>query len=118
MQIFAYLISKLLCNIYQTLDVRSEKSASLEWTKTSFGSRETLKETYLESILKVLDRKIIFYVFILIFPSEISLVILLGHFSAWLVHIRRSSCWQAYLLKLNLNIIASFKLANQVSFLK
>ena len=39
---FAYLISKLLCNIYQSLDVRSEKSASLERTKTSFG----LKETY------------------------------------------------------------------------
>ena len=79
---FAYLISKLLCNIYQSLDVRSEKSASLERTKTSFGSRETLKETYLESILKVLGRKFIFYVFILIFPSEISLLIPLGHFSA------------------------------------
>ena len=63
---FAYLISKLLCNIHQSLDVHSENSASLEWTKTSFGLRETLKETYLESILKVLGRKIIFYVFILI----------------------------------------------------
>ena len=29
-QIFAYLIPKLLCNIYQTLDVHGEKSASLE----------------------------------------------------------------------------------------
>ena len=94
------------------------KSTSLEWTKTSFGSRETLKETYLESISKVLGRKIVCYVFILIFPSEISLVIPLAHFSAWLVHIRRSNCWQAYLLKLNLKVIASFKLANQVSFLK
>ena len=36
---FAYLISKLLCNIYQSLDVRSEKSASLEQTKTLFRSR-------------------------------------------------------------------------------
>ena len=115
---FAYLISKLLCNIYQSLDDRSERTASLEWTKTSFGSRETLKETYLESILKVLGRKIIFYVFILIFPTENSLVIPLGHFSAWLVHIRRSSCWQAYLLKVNFNVIASYKLANQLSFLK
>ena len=43
---------------------RSEKSASLERTKTSFGSTETLKEAYLESILKVLGRKIIFNVFI------------------------------------------------------
>ena len=39
--------------------------------KTSFGA----KETYLESLLKALGRKIIFYVFILIFTSEISLVI-------------------------------------------
>ena len=107
---FAYLISKLLCNIYQSLDVRSKKGASLERTKTSFGSRDP--------ILEVLGIKIIFYVFILIFPSEISLVVPLGHFSAWLVHIRRSSCWQAYLLKLNLNVIASFNLANRVSFLK
>ena len=47
---FAYLISKLLSNIYQSFrprDVRAEKSASLERTKTSFGSRETLKGTYL-----------------------------------------------------------------------
>ena len=95
-----------------------KKIASLERTKTSFGSRENLKETNLESILKVLGRKIIFYVVILIFPSEISLVIPLCHFSACLVHIRRSSCWQAYLLKLNLNVIASLKLAKQVSFLK
>ena len=29
-QIFAYLISKLLCNIYQSLDVLGEKSASPE----------------------------------------------------------------------------------------
>ena len=56
------------------MDIRSEKSASLERTKTSFGSRETLKETYLESILKVLGRKIIFWVYP-DFPSEISLVI-------------------------------------------
>ena len=57
---FAYLISKLLCNIYhiyQSLDVRSDKSASLERTKTSFGLRETLRETYLESLLKLLIRK-------------------------------------------------------------
>ena len=54
---FAYLISKLLCNIYLSLDVRSEKSASLERTKTSFGLRETLRETYLESLLKLLGRK-------------------------------------------------------------
>ena len=73
---FAYLISKLLCNIYQSFrDVRAEKSASLERTKTSFGSVETLSETYLESLLKLLVRKIIFYVFIVIFPPEISLVI-------------------------------------------
>ena len=39
------------------------------------------KRASLESILKVLGRKIIFYVFILIFPSEISRVIPLGHFS-------------------------------------
>ena len=70
---FAYLISKLLCNIYR--DVRAEKSASLERTKTSFGSVETLRETYLESLLKLLVGKIIFYVFIVIFTSEISLVI-------------------------------------------
>ena len=57
-QMFAYLISKLLCNIYQSLDVRSKKSASLERTKTSFGSRETMKETYLESILKVPGREL------------------------------------------------------------
>ena len=63
-------------------EVRSGSLAKTRETKTSFGSRETLKETYLESILKVLGRKIIFYVFILIFPSEISLVIPLGHFSA------------------------------------
>ena len=61
---FAYLISKLLCNIYR--DVRAEKSASLERTKTSFGSVETLRETYLESVLKLLVGKIIFYVFIVI----------------------------------------------------
>ena len=54
---FAYLISKLLCNIYQSLDIRSEKSASLERTKTSFGLRKTLRETYLESLLKLLVRK-------------------------------------------------------------
>ena len=52
---FAYLISKLLCNIYR--DVRAEKSASLERTKTSFGSVETLRETYLESLLKRLSLK-------------------------------------------------------------
>ena len=39
--------------------------------KTLFGARET----YLESLLKALGRKIIFYVFILIFTSEVSLVI-------------------------------------------
>ena len=88
-KMFANFISKLLCNIYQSLDdeKRREKSfpgreKSFSGTKTSLGSRETLKETYLESILKVLGKKIIFYVFILIFPSEISLVIPLGHFSA------------------------------------
>ena len=70
---FAYLISKLLCNINR--DVRAPKSASLERTKTSFGSVETLRETYLESLLKLLVGKIIFYVFIVIFTSEISLVI-------------------------------------------
>ena len=63
---FAYLISKLLCNIYR--DVRAEKSASLERTKTSFGSVETLRETYLESLLKLLVGKII-YVFIVILIS-------------------------------------------------
>ena len=72
-QMFAYLISKLLCNINR--DVRAPKSASLERTKTSFGSVETLRETYLESLLKLLVGKIIFYVFIVIFTSEISLVI-------------------------------------------
>ena len=72
---FAYLISKLLCNIYQSFrDVRAEKSGSLERTKTSFGSVETLRETYLESLLKLLVRKII-SVYIVIFPSEINLVI-------------------------------------------
>ena len=40
-------------------------------TKTSFGSTEP----YLESFLKVLGRKIIFYVLIYYFSSEISLVI-------------------------------------------
>ena len=54
---FTYLISKLLCNIYQSLDVRSETSPFLERTKTSFGLRETLRETYLESLLKLLVRK-------------------------------------------------------------
>ena len=54
---FAYLISKLRGNIYQSLDVRSEKSASLERTKTSFGLRETLREIYPESLLKLLVRK-------------------------------------------------------------
>ena len=55
---FAYLISKLLCNIYQSFrDVRAEKSASLERTKTSFGSVETLRETYLESLFKLLVGK-------------------------------------------------------------
>ena len=56
-------------------EVHAEKGASLERTKTSFGSVETLRETYLESLLKLLVRKIIFYVFIVIFTSEISLVI-------------------------------------------
>ena len=70
---FAYLISKVLCNIYR--DVRAEKSASLERTKTSFGLVETLREAYLESLLKLLVGKIIFYVFIVNFTSEISLVI-------------------------------------------
>ena len=68
MQMLAYLILKLLNNIYQSLDVRDEKKCPSE-TKTSFGSRET----YLESLSKVLGRKIIFYVF----TSEISLVIFL-----------------------------------------
>ena len=63
---FAYLISKLLCNINQSLDVRDEKNCFPE-TKTSFGSRET----HLESLSKLLGRKIIFYVS----TSEISLVI-------------------------------------------
>ena len=81
-KMFANFISKLLCNIYQSLDDEKRREKSFSGTKTSLGSRETLKETYLESILKVLGRKIIFYVFILIFPSEISLVIPLGHFSA------------------------------------
>ena len=75
---FAYFISKLLFNIYQS----PGREKSFSGTKTLLGSRETLKETYLESILKVLGRKIIFYVFILIFPSEVNLVIPLGHFSA------------------------------------
>ena len=66
MQMFAYLLLKFLNNIYQSLDVRDEKNCFPE-TKTSFGSRET----YLESLSKVLGRKIIFYVF----TSEISLVI-------------------------------------------
>ena len=51
-QMFAYFTSKLLCNIYQSLDVHSEKSASMERTKTLFGSRETLRETYLESFFE------------------------------------------------------------------
>ena len=68
---FAYLISKLLCNIYQRLDVCAGQKTCFSGTSTSFGSRET----YLESLFKVLDRKIIFYVFILTFISEISLVI-------------------------------------------
>ena len=47
---FAYLIPKLLSNIYQSFkDVRAEKSASLEGTKTSFGSLDTLREAYLEN---------------------------------------------------------------------
>ena len=41
---FAYLISKLLCNIYKSLDVRSEKIASLERTKTSFGLRDPKRD--------------------------------------------------------------------------
>ena len=52
-----------------------QKRGSLERNKTSFGSVETLRETYLESLLKLLVGKIIFYVFIVIFTSEISLVI-------------------------------------------
>ena len=36
------------------------------------------RDTYLESLLKVLGRKIIFYVFILIFISKINLVISLN----------------------------------------
>ena len=72
---FAYLISKLFCNIYPSFrDVRAEKIASLERTKTSFGSTETLKETYLGPF-ETASQKIIFYVFIVIFPSESSLVI-------------------------------------------
>ena len=51
-------------NINQGLDVYDE-------IKTLFGSRET----YLESLLIVLDRKIIFYVFNQILTLEISLVI-------------------------------------------
>ena len=56
---FAYLISKLL------------GKTCFSGIKTSFGSRET----YLESLLKVLGSKIIFYVFILSFTSGISHVI-------------------------------------------
>ena len=47
MQMFAYLILKLLNNIYQSLDVHDENKCLSE-TKTPFGSRET----YLESLRK------------------------------------------------------------------
>ena len=64
---FAYLISKLLCNIYQSLDVCSEKSASLERTKTSFGVRERDPERDLPGKpFETWSGKIIFYVVIVI----------------------------------------------------
>ena len=56
---FEYLILKLLCNIFQSLDVHDKKCFS--GTTTPFGSRVA----YLEIIFKVLRRKIVFYVFIL-----------------------------------------------------
>ena len=51
-QIFAYLISKLLCSIYQNFDTHGEKSASLELSYCLDG------KTYLESLLKVLTGKL------------------------------------------------------------
>ena len=72
--------SKLLCNIYQSLDVRDEKSASLELPHRL--DRERLiqprsqglfpgqgkdpgkeVEAHLERIFKVLGKEMIFYVF-------------------------------------------------------
>ena len=61
-EIAAYYLPELRCLRQKTC---------FSGTKTSFGSRET----YLESLLKVLGRKIIFYVFISSFTSEISHVI-------------------------------------------
>ena len=70
---FACLISKLLCNnINQSLDVRDEKRASLE-LKHRLDRQGRIWKTYLESLLKVLGRKIIFYVFILIFLRKLVL---------------------------------------------
>ena len=64
---FAYLISKLLCNINESLDVRSEKSATLERTKTYIVWIERDSERDLpKSLLKLLVRKIISYVLIVI----------------------------------------------------
>ena len=115
-QMFAYLIPKLLCNITRVWMSAPKKVLLWNELKHSFELKHRLdrERPHFESA----RQEIIFNSFILIFPSDFSLVIPFGHFSAWLVHIRRSSCWQAYLLKLNFNVIASFKLSKQVSFLK
>ena len=57
-QMFAYLISEVLCNIYQACMTTLRKGASPDLTAT-FGSREVS----LESISEAPGRKIIFYVF-------------------------------------------------------
>ena len=64
MQTFAYLISKLLCNFYQSLDVHGKKV--LSGTTTAFG----LRATNLENLLKVLGSNVYPE-----FGSEISLVL-------------------------------------------
>ena len=69
----AYLILKLLCNIYQSLNVRSEKSATLERTKTYIVWIERDPERDLpKSLLKLLVRKIISYVLIVIWIAFIT----------------------------------------------
>ena len=82
MQVFACLISKLLCNnVYQSLDVRDEKRASLELKHRLDRQRPIWKAS-----MKVLGRKIIFYVFILIFLRKLVLSFLCMTGSHYALH--------------------------------
>ena len=78
---FAYLISEVLCNIYQVCrQLNNGESCFSELTAT-FGSGEVS----LESIFKAPGRKIICYEFILSLLRKYES----SHFFAWLVHMRR-----------------------------